>query len=166
MLDSRATTTPPVTTPPVTTPPVTTPPVTTPSTPAKTSDFCANSNQCGVGYALDALYNAGDLNAELDKAIELIKKDQVGEMYNSLSGEVYASTRAVLLSNLQMRNQVQARMRGLGAQRLAFAALQQPLLLASNNAVGYGSTQNSEPSKRPFAPTIRVKVSPWVLMRI
>jgi len=100
---------------------------------------------------LDALRASGQLknNAELQKAVDEIRKDSSGEMLNALSGEVYASTRSALLNNQQMCGHVQARALNLGAERLAYNAEQRyPVMMASNGNVGHGSSLMNPPLQR------------------
>jgi len=89
--------------------------------------FGVSRNQRRIARTIASL----DQNHAVSKAITGLNAADVADAYDNLSGEIYGSARSALLSNNRLRNTVQARMQGLGADELAIA---KPVMLASTAA--------------------------------
>jgi len=117
---------------------------------ASSAEICATANQCSINKTLVALNELDGLNDDLLIAVGKLVKDKQYDQLNALTGEAYASTRSALLGNQGLRNIAQARLSGLGAERLATA---QPVLTASVGATPVGAALLHAPSNRVWANT-------------
>jgi len=72
------------------------------------ASICQTDNQCALAGAADTLPAADPV----ENALAILTEDEALRAYDNLSGEIYASTRAALIGDRQLRDALNRRMQG------------------------------------------------------